>query len=63
MKEEKFLLTMLISLTVLLFFTAFFMFRRESAQEGGILVRDLGREAIVLEGTGHLSESGSESLL
>ena len=62
MKEERFLLTMLIALTVLLIFSAFFMFRKETAQEGGILVQE-GREAIVLEGAGYLSESGTECLL
>ncbi|MDO4554246.1 MAG: hypothetical protein Q4B70_03765 [Lachnospiraceae bacterium] len=63
MKEEKFLLTMLIALTIILLFTAFFMFRNEKVLGGGILVREQGREAIVLEGAGHLSESRSECLL
>lgn len=63
MKEEKFLITMLVLLTALLLFTAFFMFRREPAQSGGILVEDLRKEAIVLEGSGYLSEGRTECLL
>lgn len=63
MKEEKFLFTMLIILTGLLLMTAFFMFRKEPAQSGGILVEDMRREAIVLDRSGCVSENGTECML
>lgn len=63
MKEEKVLLTILVGLTLLLLLTAFFMFRREKAREDGILVLNPGKEAIVLEESGYLSESGRKCLL
>lgn len=63
LKEEKFLFTMLICLMTLLIFTAFFMFRQEPVESGGILVKDLRREAIVLDQSGYLPESGTECLL
>lgn len=63
MKEERFFVAILIALTLLLLFSAFCMFRQETAQDGGILVQEQGREAIVLEGAGRLSESGAECLL
>lgn len=62
MKEEKFMRTILAGLLFLLFFIAYSMFQKEQEEEGGILVKDWEREAIVLEGNGYLSESGAELL-
>ena len=62
MKEEKFMRTILAGLLFLLFFIAYSMFQKEQEEEGGILVKDWEREAIVLEGNGFFSESGAELL-